>query len=512
MRRREFLTTTAGAAVGMLMGDACGGRRTGRADPGPRTGPPAADLELTLRAAPARVSLLDGPPTEVWRFSARMLHGAPGALTSAGDGYLGPTLRVRRRQRVRVHLDNAIDEPTIVHWHGLYVSEPNDGHPAYAVRPGARYDYDFEVDNRAGLYWYHPHPDRRTGPQVYRGLAGLVVVSDDDERRLGLPDGDRELTLVLQDRTFDADNQLVYGPDPMIGFLGEQVVVNGQRPRTIDVPRGPHRIRILNGSNSRVYDLAWSDGSPLVVLGTDGGLLDAPRERSHVVLAPAQRLDLWASFGDRPGDDVWLTSRAFADVVPTGMGMGRGMGRGMMSGGRAARVPNGAPLRIQRFATTGPGARGAPPDRLVPAPGPDVSRVVNARSPRTFATTMGMMRWLLNGRPFALRGIADNERVRLGTVEDWELINPGGPMAMAHPIHLHGRQFRIVERRPGPGLDALRDGLLDDGWLDTFLLLPGDRVRIRVAFDRYAGLFLYHCHNLEHEDMGMMRNFAVQPS
>ena len=510
MRRREFLTATAGSALGTLMGTACGSRgsiRSGR-DPGsssaPRDPPTAADVELALRAAPARVALLDGSPTEVWRFSAHVVHGSPQAVAPAGDGYLGPTLRVRRGQRVRVHLDNAIDEPTIVHWHGLYVSERNDGHPAYAVAPGAGYDYDFAIDNRAGMYWYHPHPDRRTGPQVVRGLAGVVMVSDDEERRLGLPDGDRELTLVLQDRTLDGDNQLVYEPNPMLGFLGDRVMVNGRISRTLDVPRGPHRIRILNGSNSRIYDLAWSDGSPLVVLGTDGGLLDAPRERPHVVLAPAQRLDLWASFGDRPGDDVWLESRAFGDVGP---GM---MGGRMMGGGRAVAVPNGAPLRLQRFATTRPGARGAPPDRLAPSPGPDVSRVVNARDPRAISISMGMMRWLLNGRSFELRGVAANEHVRLGTVEDWELVNPSGPMAMAHPIHLHGRQFRVIERRHGPGLETLRDGLFDDGWLDTCLLLPGDRVRIRVAFDRHEGLFLYHCHTLEHEDMGMMRNFVVQ--
>jgi FtsP/CotA-like multicopper oxidase with cupredoxin domain len=125
---------------------------------------------------------------------------------------------------------------------------------------------------------------------------------------------------------------------------------------------------------------------------------------------------------------------------------------------------------------------------------------------------MRMMQWMLNGRPFEMRGVADNERIRLGATEDWEFVNTMGMMAMAHPIHVHGPQFRIVRRDAGPGAPSLRDGILDDGRKDTFLLLPGDRVRIRVRFDRHPGTFLYHCHNLEHEDMGMMRNYLVEAS
>lgn len=518
MRRRQFLRGSLGAAAVAVTG--CGGARARPSESGPggatqraEDADLVADVETALRAAPGRASILDGSPTDVWRFSGRLLRGPPDVLATDGDTYLGPTLRLRRGQRLRVQLENGIDEETIVHWHGLYVSERNDGHPRYAIAPGERFVYDFEVDERAAMYWYHPHPASRTGPQVYAGLTGLLIVTDDEEQRLSLPDGDRELMMVLQDRTFDRDNQLVYEPDPMIGSLGEQVLVNGRVPRTREVGRGPHRLRILNGSNSRIYDLAWSDGSPMTVIGTDGGLLDRPLERAHVVLTPAQRVDLWVSFGGRPGEDVWLESRAFDGVGPM-MGMGRGMGRmggrAMGMRGRQARVPNGTPLRIQRFVTTGGGSLSAPPDRLAPHPGPPVNEVVNADRPRTFTASMRMRRWLLNGRLFEMNVVAPNERVRLGTVEEWEFVNTGGHMAMAHPIHLHGSQFRIVERRHGPGARQLREGLLDEGWRDTFVLMPGDRVRIRVPFTRHPGMFLYHCHNLEHEDLGMMRNYVVE--
>ena len=124
--------------------------------------------------------------------------------------YLGPVIRLRRGQKVRIRFRNNLGEPSIVHWHGLDVPESADGHPRLAVADGREYVYEFEVLNRAGTYWYHPHPHMRTGAQVYQGLAGLLIVSDDEEDALGLPSGRAELLCVLQDRRFDADNQFVY--------------------------------------------------------------------------------------------------------------------------------------------------------------------------------------------------------------------------------------------------------------------------------------------------------------
>jgi FtsP/CotA-like multicopper oxidase with cupredoxin domain len=393
------------------------------------------------------------------------------------------------------------------------VNEKNDGHPSYAVASEKSYEYDFGVDNRAGSYWYHPHPMGRTATQVYQGLAGGFIVSDDEEQRLGLPDADRDLLLVLQDRSFDEKNQLVYAPNPMLGFLGDQVLVNGAPAQTWNVAPGPHRLRILNGSNSRIYDLAWSDGTPITLLGTDGGLLAKPTQRAHVVLAPAQRIEIWADFGGGLPNDVWLTSRAFSDTTAMmggGMMGGGMMGRGMMGGGMmggGGGLPQGAPLQLQHFVAPKRATAVRVPERLVATPGPAATEVTGRKS---FAVGMAMMRWLLNGRTFEMRGVASNERVRLNTVEEWEFVNNSHMMAMPHPIHLHGKQFQIVARNPGSGSDELRSGLFDEGWQDTFLLLPGDRVRVRVQFERYPGLFLYHCHNLEHEDLGMMRNFLVE--
>ena len=137
------------------------------------------------------------------------------------------------------------------------------------------------------------------------------------------------------------------------------------------------------------------------------------------------------------------------------------------------------------------------------------AEVVNGREPRRFEVSMAMMRWMLNGAPFEMEEVAANERIKRGVTEDWEFANLAGMMALPHPIHIHGGQFQIVSRA-GASAPTVADGLVDGGWKDTFLLLPGERVRVRVRFARHAGLFLYHCHNLEHEDMGMMRNFRVE--
>jgi len=218
---------------------------------------------------------------------------------------------------------------------------------------------------------------------------------------------------------------------------------------------------------------------------------------------------VWADFGrDLPGAEVALESLAFSDGGMMG-GMGMMGGRGMMGGGGPG-MNNGAPFHVCRFTVRGPGERRSLPKRLdAPAFRPS-EEVANLRDLRQFAVTTAMMRWLLNGRAFEMTGIASNERIRRGVTEDWEFSNPGGMMAMAHPIHIHGGQFQIVGRSAEAGASTVIEGRVDEGWKDTFLLMPGERVRVRVRFAHHEGLFLYHCHNLEHEDMGMMRNFRVE--
>lgn len=488
IRRRTFLKGFAGGSLGLMTMGLPGLALAGEPD-----------VELILTAHRAEANVLDGRPTRVWRYTGQLLRGPESTLTEIPGSYLGPIIRVRKGQRVRIRFRNDIPAPSIIHWHGLHVPADMDGHPRLAVNQGQEYLYEFTVHNRAGTYWYHPHPHGLTGHQVYGGMAGLFIVTDGEEDALDLPTGEYDIPLVLQDRTFDDDNQLVYlrvGHERMTGFLGERIMVNGRQNPTMDFAPRPHRLRILNGSNSRIYRLGWSDGSPLTVIGTDGGLLDTPLTMEDVMLGPGERVDLWQDFGAPD----WKGSRQL---------ISKSFMAGATSRVMQGVIPNGVRFDILTARSSGTGQASQPPDRLTPITPYDPSQAIGGGTPKKFFLQMSHMVGLINGRRFEMNAVAPDEIVTMGTMEVWEFINPYQGMGMMsqpmpHPMHLHGKQFQVLERSGGSGLNHM-----DSGWKDTVLVMPGQSVRIAVRFEDYPGLFLYHCHNLEHEDMGMMRNYRV---
>jgi FtsP/CotA-like multicopper oxidase with cupredoxin domain len=512
MNRRELLRL-----AGLATAAAVAGRRVTLGDPvsaiahAQAIGSPPPDVEFELRAAPGEVSILPGAPTRVWRFDARLIKGPADTLRQLPGSYLGPVIQLRRGQRVRVRFRNQLAEDSIVHWHGLDVPQEADGHPRLAVGHGHDYVYDFEVTNRAGTYWYHPHPHMRTGAQVYQGLAGLLIVKDPDEERLALPSGQAELLCVIQDRRFDERNQLVFHGAGMMemmnGFLGDRVLVNGVPQPTIDVDAGWMRIRLLNGSNARIYKLAWTRDLPALLIGGDGGLLERPLQQRVLTLAPAQRADLLLDLtGVAAGTAIHLESLGFPEADAGIVGM-QGM-RGMM-GAAAGSTPNGAPLRVLTLRTRDrKGVAYRVPARLSTF---DERSSPSAAGPvRTIPLTFMRMQWLIGGRTFDMTDVAPEETVAAGSTHIWEFRNVANPMGMqaAHPMHIHGPQFRVLSRTGGSA-NALREGIADAGWRDTVLVLPGETVRVQIPFTDHPGLYLYHCHILEHEDMGMMRNFRV---
>jgi len=298
--------------------------------------------------------------------------------------------------------------------------------------------------------------------------------------------------------------------EQMTGFLGDLIMVNGTPDFTLPVSTTAYRLRLLNGSNSRIYRLAWKDDRPLTIIGTDGGLLEKPVSRRYVFLAPGERIELWADFSDTPvGYETAIISLPFDGG---GMGSGR-MGRGMMMRGRmgtSQNLPLGANFSVFKIKVTKNVNKHLPlPPMLSEIRPLNQDEANNFNHPRQFYLTMGHMQWSINGRVFQMEDVADDEIVQLGSKEIWEFYNTGNGMMrmmdMPHPIHLHGKQFRVIARS-----GVRHEGYVDEGWKDTLLLMPGERIRILVGFDDYPGMFLYHCHNLEHEDMGMMRNYFVK--
>jgi len=506
-QRRNFLRTAGATAIAGTLPFAPWSRMAAAATTGTFT----PDVEIELVAQPDEVQVLPGRPTAVWRYVGRVLKGPTDALQSVPDSYAGPIFRFRTGQKIRIRYLNRIPQPSIVHWHGLIVPERMDGHPRDVVPAGGEYVYEFEVRNRAGTYWFHPHPHGHTGTQVYGGLAGLFLVSDDEERAAQLPTGERDISIVLADRTFDPANQLVYEAamgrgmmGAMTGFFGERILANGRPSLSFPAAAGAYRVRLLNGSNSRIYRIARSDRKPLLAIASDGGLLAAPVTRPFLVLGPAERAELWLDFHDASaGSRIALV----AEPLDFGVG-GMGMMGGMMGRGMGGVGPQSAAPHAFALFTVGRGAgRQALPARLA-----ELASLVAPRESqrREFAITLGHMRWGINGRTFDMDEVAPDERIRFGDTEVWEFSNRTPMMAIPHPMHVHAVQFRVLERLGTPsGIEGLRAGFLDGGVKDTVLVLPGERVRVQLSFNAFRGLFLYHCHNLVHEDMGMMRNFLV---
>jgi spore coat protein A len=394
--------------------------------------------------------------------------------------------------------------PTVVHLHGGRTPPESDGYPidflypdgfdvhdamhaAGATATGSR-SYTYPLDQRAATLWYHDHRMDFTGPSVWRGLAGFHVHRDAVENALGLPSGDRELALMITDRSFDAEGQLLYPSrsrdllslpgvqgDYHAGVLGDVVLVNGAPWPVARVSATKYRLRILNASNARRYRLSLEGLSgpdaAFTQIGSDGGLLAGPVPLPAIEIAPAERFDVVVDFARvAPGTTVTMLNE----------------------------LGEGSTAVVMRFAV---GDRATDssrvPEVLSEVP---VLRESDAVITRTMQFNSGeigdMSGWTINGHGFSSDAV--EARVKLGSTEIWRLVSD-----FHHPVHVHLSPFQVLSRGIGG------PGEFDAGWKDTIDLRPSEEARIIVPFDGYVGKYVFHCHNLEHEDMAMMANFVT---
>lgn len=397
----------------------------------------------------------------------------------------GPTIRVMRGATFSTRLVNAMTEPLTVHWHGVLAPADVDGHPSDPVAIGSSRDISFPVTQRAGAFWYHAHTDQRTARQAYLGLAGAFIVEDPAEDVLDLPSGDHDVILLAADKRPNASKQIPYAPtmmDTMSGFLGTEVLVNGTPEAWLSVDRGAYRFRVINSSNARIFKIGLSDGSAFHLLANDAGLLPQPRQVTSLMLPPGARVELLLGFSARTlGSVVTLRSLEF----PNG-------GMGGMGGPEQGTAMDILKLYVDRDGQSNPA-----PSTLAEFQPYDPAQ---ARRTRQFIISMGGMTHLINGATYSISRI--DFSVPWNELEIWEFQNNSEEF---HPMHPHGAHFQVLSR--GGSADVPAE---DTGAKDTVLLNPNETVRVLIKFDSVAGLFVQHCHNLEHEDDGMMQNFMVQ--
>ena len=461
------------------------------------------DLEIPIREA--EVQILPGEKTRLWTY---------------GGTFPGPTIRRPAGHRTKVTFHHQLPAKAgelTVHLHGGHNRSQFDGQPGgltaaqprsfycaipsglsprksgndLLIEPGGKRTYVFDLvedgrPERAAFQWYHDHRLDRTSRNVWHGLAGMWIVDDEFDDSLPLPAGERDIPLMIADRSFDRDNQLI---DPFTGqrppndgVLGGRVLVNGAYLPHHRVTAQRYRLRLLNVSSFRPYNFFLSNGAPLVQIASDSGLMPKPVRRQQVLLGPGERAEVIVDFGPAAGESVELRSGPRHDGR-RGAGTRPYVGALMQFRVDSKRLPD--KTRVPRALR----------------PLPAWAKRASSTPDRTWTISIGGLfktTWLINGRTF---NPARSEAFPvLGTTETWEIFNRTN---VAHMMHMHHTDWYLLARngkRPPPWEDCLKE---------TFFVYPGERILVAGHFSDYTGKFVLHCHMFDHEDHGLMSQFEV---
>ncbi|TBL67219.1 multicopper oxidase CueO [Hafnia alvei] len=539
MLRRDFIKLTAmlGASSALPFWSRAAFAADHPALPIPALLTPDAAGKIALNVQTGSMKWKTGMQTPTW--------GINGPL-------LGPAMRLQRGKDVAINVTNALPEATTMHWHGMEIPGTSDGGPQAVIEPGKMWTAEFKVDQPATTAWFHPHTHGLTGRQVAMGLGGLIIIDDEESTKLPLPKewGVDDVPVILQDKRLDAKGHIDYQLDIMtaaVGWFGDMMLTNGAVYPQHLAPRGWLRLRFLNGCNARSLNLATSDGRPLYVVGSDGGLLGEPVKLTELPILMGERFEVLVDTRDGKAFDIitlpvkqmgmtlppfdralpvlhiqptlksneaklpdalvnmpavpaadnvktrWLQLMMDPQLDMMGMqmmmqryGMASMAGMDMKGHGNMAGMDHGQMQGHMAHGQMGHGKmnHGGMEQGNQMAPGYDF-----------------MHGNKINGIAFDMaKPMFD---VKRGTYEKWTISGEGD--MMLHPFHIHGTQFRILSENGKPPA-AHRSG-----WKDT-VRVEGWRSEVLVKFDHEAPkerAYMAHCHLLEHEDTGMMMSFTV---
>jgi len=413
------------------------------------------DVYYTIEAQQGETEIFDGIQTKTLGYNG---------------SFLGPVMRLKKGQTAHIKLKNSLGEETTFHWHGLIVAGDADGGPHDVIQPGEEKEVTFEVKQDRATLWFHPHPQGKTAKQVFNGLAGLMYIEDDMDDPYVY--GENDFPLIIQDRTFNEQKQLDYEavkiPD---GTMGDTLLINGTLNPRLTVNNEKVRLRLLNGSNARNFTFTLSNNQSFQQVASDGGLLNEPVELTELQLTPSERAEIVVDFSKvKENEDVKLVIEDGTVLLPF-------------------QVAN-EDTKIQKEIPK--------PRNPVTISNEEMQKEVSKE-----IVLFGMMNHVtINGKKFDPNRIDFTQKK--GETEVWEIYNKPDMMGgMIHPFHIHGTQFKVISINGEEPPENLQ------GYKDTIAIEPGDRAKVAVKFEE-EGVFMYHCHILEHEDNGMMGQIKVE--
>ncbi|MGG0658323.1 multicopper oxidase domain-containing protein [Rummeliibacillus pycnus] len=416
-------------------------------------------ISYTIRAQQGTSEIFDGIKTKTYGYN--------------GD-FLGPVIRVQKGMNVTIHLVNDLQEDTTFHWHGLEIPGNEDGGPHKVLKPGETETIHFTVQQDAATLWFHPHPMHETGKQVFKGLAGLLYIDDKNSETLNIPKtyGVDDLPIILQDKTFTADKQLDY--DKVMnedGTTGNTLLINGVVDPKLSVDRKKVRLRFLNGSNMRSYMLHFSNDMEFQQIASDGGFLNEPNTTKEIEVAPGERAEVIVDLTKVNGNEVSLVNEDNKTILPIHL-------KGTVNNSETTETIK----QLNSIKAT--------------------DELKNKKVTKTIKLAGMMNNVTINNKKFDPNRIDFTQKQN--ETEVWEIENVKDVMGgMNHPFHIHGTQFRVISidgKEPPANLSGLKD---------TISLKPGQKAKIAVKFTQ-KGIYMYHCHILEHEDNGMMGQIKVE--